>query len=136
MKRLLTTACSETSFNISVLLMRVTFGGLIFLNHGLPKLLKFGTLHKTFADPFGSGSMPSLLLVIFAEVFCALFIVIGLFTRLAAIPLVIAMSVVVFMINKNQPFNKHELPLLFLAAFLGLLFTGSGKYSIDRAIGK
>jgi putative oxidoreductase len=136
MKRLLTTACSETSFNISVLLMRITFGGLIFMNHGLTKLKKFGTLQNTFSDPFDIGPMPSLLLVIFAEVFCALFIVVGLFTRLAAIPLIIAMSVVVFMINKGQPFNKSELPLLFLAAFVALLFTGSGKYSIDRAIGK
>jgi Predicted membrane protein len=136
MKRLLTTACSETSFNLAALLLRVTFGSMMFLNHGLAKMMKFRSMQDSFSDPFNIGPMASLLLVIFAEVFCAIFVVLGLFTRVAAIPLIITMAVVVFMINKNQPFSKLELPTLFLGAFIAILFMGSGKYSVDRAIGK
>ncbi len=52
----------------------------------------------------GIGSTASLALVVFAEFFCGLFIVIGLFTRLAAIPLIIASCVVVFKAHNMATF--------------------------------
>lgn len=136
MKRLLTTSCTNTSFNIAAFLLRVVFGSLIFIQHGLPKIQGFSQRSSTFYDPFGIGHQASLLLVIFAEVFCAGFVVIGLFTRLAVIPLLIAMSVVVFMNKKGAPLGEIEMPLLFMGAFLAILFIGSGKYSVDGALGK
>jgi putative oxidoreductase len=136
MKRLLTTSCTDTSFNLAAFLLRVIFGSLIFINHGLPKIKRFPELQSTFYDPFHISHQASLLLVLFAEVFCAVFVVIGLFTRLAVIPLVIAMAVVVFMNKQGAPLREIEMPLLFLAAFLAILFMGSGKYSVDGAMGK
>lgn len=136
MKRLLTTSYTDTSFNIASLLLRVISGSLIFINHGLPKIRRFPELQSTFYDPFHISHQASLLLVIFAEVFCAIFVVIGLFTRLAVIPLIIAMCVVVFMNQKGAPLLKVGLPIMFLTAFLAILFMGSGKYSVDRAMGK
>lgn len=136
MRRLLTTACTDTSFNLAAFVLRITFGSLIFINHGLPKMMKFSQMQSTFYDPFGISHPGALLLVLFAEVFCAIFIVIGLFTRLAAIPLVIMLLVIVFMRNQGKPFSDQELPVLFLAAFLAILLMGSGKYSVDGAMGK
>ena len=136
MKRLLTTSCTNASFNIAALLLRVISGSLIFINHGLAKIRRFPDLQSHFSDPFHLGTQASLLLVIFAEVFCAVFVVIGLFTRLAVIPLLIAMVVVVFIVQKGQPLSKMELPLLFMGAFVAILFMGSGKYSVDGALGK
>lgn len=136
MKRLLTTSCTNTSFNIATLVLRLIFGSLIFINHGLDKLQHFGKLQKAFPDPFHLGSMPSLMLMIFAEAFCSIFIVLGLFTRLAVIPLIIAFLVVIFVVKKNTPITGLELPLIYLGAFTTLLLTGSGKYSLDGALGK
>ena len=136
MRRLLTTSCTNTAFNIAALLLRVFFGTLIFMLHGLPKIQGFSQRSSTFYDPFGIGHQASLLLVIFAEVFCAAFVVIGLFTRLAVIPLLITMSVVVFLNKRGAPLGEIEMPLLFMGAFLAILFIGSGKYSVDGAMGK
>jgi putative oxidoreductase len=136
MKRLLTTSYTDTSFNIAAFLLRIVFGSMIFINHGLPKIQRFSSMSSSFYDPFGIGHQASILLVIFAEVFCAIFIVIGLFTRLAAIPLVITFSVLIFMNQKGVPLSKIELPVLFLGAFLAILFIGSGRYSVDGAMGK
>jgi len=136
MKRFLTTSCTNTSFNLAAFLLRIIFGSLIFINHGLPKIRRFPELQSGFYDPFGISHQGSLLLVIFAEVFCAAFVVIGLFTRLAVIPLIITMVVVVFMSKQGQPLSKLELPVLFMGAFLAILFMGSGKYSVDGAMGK
>jgi putative oxidoreductase len=135
MKRLLSTACSETSFNIAVLLIRVTFGLLLLVNHGIDKLKHFAEKQHSFPDPFHMGHMPALMLVLFAEVFCTVFVVLGLFTRIMAIPIVITFLVAVFMIHKGFQ-GDSEPALLYLAGFFSILLMGSGKYSIDGAMGK
>ena len=136
MKRLLSTACSETSFNIAVLIIRVTFGLMLLLNHGIDKLKHFAEKQRDFPDPLHLGHTPSLMLVLFAEVFCVVFVIMGLFTRIMAIPIVITFLVAVFLIHKGQPLFKFESAILFLAGFFSIFLMGSGKYSIDGAMGK
>jgi putative oxidoreductase len=135
MKRLLSTACSETSFNIAVLIIRVTFGLLLLIDHGIDKLKHFAERQHSFADPFHIGHMPTLMLALFAEVFCTVFIVLGLFTRIMAIPVVINFAVIVFIVNKSYS-GPGELGVLYFAAFFSILLMGPGKYSIDGAMGK
>lgn len=84
----------------------------------------------------GLGSTISLALVVFAEFFCALFIILGLFTRLAAIPLIVTMCVALFKAHDGQFFGKGEVAALYLAGFLVLLIVGPGKASVDGMIGK
>lgn len=136
MKRLLSTTCSDASFNIAVLLLRIAAGVLLFVDHGIPHITSFSSKQYSFFDPFGIGSRWSLLLLIFAEVFCTVFTVLGLFARLAAIPVVIAMGVAVFMFHKGQPLREMEPAVVFLTMFMAILFTGPGKYSVDAAMGR
>jgi putative oxidoreductase len=136
MRRLTTTDYSATSFNLTTLLLRVAIGALILFNHGLPKLTKFGSMQSSFFDPFGIGSKWALILVIFAEVFCAILLIIGLFSRFAVIPLIITMCVIIFLSNKGEPLNKLELPILFLSSFIAILLAGPGRLSVDGVIGK
>ena len=136
MRRITSTDYSVTAFNLSLLLLRCAFGLLLLLNHGIPKLQKFGKLQASFFDPFGIGSKWALILVIFAEVFCSILVVLGLFTRIAAIPLIIMFCVIIFMANKGEPFSKLDLPILFLSFFIMLLMVGPGRISIDGVIGR
>src|SRR6476659_606526 len=136
MRRLLSTDYSVTSFNLSLLLLRVAFGCMILFNHGIPKLTKFGKIQASFFDPFGIGSKWALILVVFAEVFCAILLILGLFTRFAVIPLIITMCVIIFMANKGEPLAKLELPILLLSVFVAILFVGPGRLSVDGVIGK
>lgn len=87
-------------------------------------------------DPFGIGSTASLALLVFAEFFCSAFIILGLFTRLAAVPLVIAMGVALFKAHKGQYFGEGESAGLYLVCFLAILILGPGKISLDKFIGK
>ena len=136
MRKLFSTRYSENAFSIALFLLRIAAGGLMLVNHGYDKLMHFSQRAHRFSDPFNIGSTTSFSLVIFAEVFCAAFIILGLFTRLAAIPLVIAMSVAVWFAHNGAFTGKGELPTLFLACFLVILLVGPGKASIDRLIGK
>ena len=135
MKKLFSTSVSDNALSFALFILRVGSGFLMLTNHGLDKLMNFAQKSSRFADPFGIGSTTSLSLTIFAEFFCAAFIILGLFTRLAAIPLVIAMSVAFFHANKGD-YKQGELALLFLVCFLTILIAGPGKASIDRLINK
>jgi putative oxidoreductase len=121
--------------SFALLILRVALGGMM-LTHGYTKLLNFVELSTRFPDPFGLGHGLSLGLVVFAEVVCAVLIIIGLGTRWASIPLIITMLVIVFNIHFHQPFSKMEVPLLYLTGFVVLLLMGAGKYSLDKMISK
>ncbi|MDR6337295.1 putative oxidoreductase [Filimonas zeae] len=130
MKRLLSIQYSDGMFNFSMLLLRLAFGGLMLLNHGMDKLMHFSAYESKFYNFMGMGSRASLVLAIFAEVFCSLFIVLGLFTRFAAIPLLITMLIAIFVAHAGQ-FAKAEMAVLYCSAFFVLLFCGPGKVSVD-----
>ena len=107
MKKLLSISCSDWAFNIGMLLLRIGAGALI-MPRGYSKIVHFAEKKNSFMNFLGIGSTLSLSLVVFAEFFCGMFIILGLFTRLAAIPLVIAMCVVVFKVSNGDIFGKGK----------------------------
>jgi putative oxidoreductase len=94
--------------------------------------MSFTERMDSFPDPFGLGGTLSLVLIILAEVLCSALVVLGLWTRTALIPLIIGMAVIVFMVKGDASFKEQELALVYLFAFVTLLFTGSGRFAIDR----
>ena len=135
MKKLFTTAYSDRGLSFALLLLRLVCGGLM-IPHGFNKLIHFAAKSHTFSDPFHIGHASSLVLVIFAEFFCANFVTAGLLTRLACLPLIITMSVVVFHIKHGAITGDGEVAALYLAGFITIIFAGPGKMSLDRLIGK
>jgi putative oxidoreductase len=137
MKKLFSTRVSDNAFSFAMLVLRLGIGGLMLVNHGFDKIKHFSQKSHSFSDPLGVGTTTSLSLVVFAEFFCAAFVILGLFTRLASIPLIIAMSFAFFSANKmNYTKTGGELALLFLVCFLVIFINGPGKVSLDRFIGK
>lgn len=120
----------STPVNIAILIVRV-YTSAMMLTHGWPKVLRLLDGNMKFRDPIGLGSEVSLILVIFAEVICSILIIIGLGTRLATIPLVITMLVVLFIAHGDDPISEHLNVVAYIAAYIGLFVTGSGKYSLD-----
>jgi putative oxidoreductase len=135
MKKLLSTKYSAGRFNFSMLILRLSLGVLI-ANHGYDKLIHFSEMQNHFYNFIGLGSTLSLALAVFAEFFCSIFIILGLFTRLAIIPVIVVMSVVVFMVTHGQILGSGERGTIYLAASLVLLFCGPGRISLDGMLGK
>ena len=121
--------------DVAVLLLRLGAAALV-MTHGIPKLMRILDGNFGFGDPLGIGPIASLFLVTFAEAICAFFILIGLWTRAAAIPLIINFIVVPFVAHADDPFGDKEKGLLFLTMFVVLFLTGAGKYSLDRKLNK
>lgn len=87
-------------------------------------------------DFLGLGSTVSLSMTIFAEFFCSIFVLIGLFTRITVLPLIIAMSVAFFKSHNAEIFGAGEKAGLYLAGFLAILLVGPGRASADGLMGK
>lgn len=123
--------------DVGLLALRVVAGAFMIYGHGWGKMMRlFGGEEISFADPFGLGPVASLSLAVFAEVVCALLLILGLFNRWANIPLIITMAVAAFIQHGDDPFSRKEKALLFLIIFVTLLLTGPGKYSLDTLLFK
>jgi len=119
--------------DLALLILRLWFGGLLLLLHGLMKVSMWSAMSQRFANPFGIGSPASLALSIFAEVVCSTLIVAGLFTRFATAVCIINMTTAFLTAHGARltgPQNG-ELAFMYLGAFITLLLAGPGRYSID-----
>lgn len=121
--------------HVAILLLRIGAACLV-MTHGIPKLMRILEGNFGFGDPLGLGPAVSLFLVTFAEAICAFLVLIGLWTRLALIPLIINMIVIVFVAHADDPFGDKEIGLFFLITWIVLFLTGAGNYSLDKFFNK
>ncbi len=135
MGKLFSTKYNAGGHNLALLVLRIGFG-ILMANHGYDKLVHFSEYQAQFMDFMGIGRPTCLALTIFAELFCSVLLVLGLFTRLACIPLIIVTLVIIFKANNADFFGKAEIAVLYFTAYLALLLTGAGRWSVDNMISK
>lgn len=121
-----------TGVSFLLLALRVFFG-ILFLTHGLDKLMNFNSLSNTYPSVLGLGGYTTLMITIFAEFCCSLFLITGLLERILVVPMIIAMAVAFFDVH-DAMMPEGELSLIYLIMFFILFITGPGKFSIDYVI--
>lgn len=121
--------------DLTLLTLRLLSGGLM-LTHGIPKFERLLEGNVKFADPLGLGEEFTLLFTVLAEVICAGFLVLGIVTRAAVIPLIIVMLGAIFVIHIHDPFGQKEMAIFYLVLYLLIYFKGPGKLSLDYLIFK
>lgn len=127
----------DRSPDLALLLLRVWLGLAMFWLHGWGKLSNLIGGTSKFPDLIGIGQIPSLILVIFAEVVCALLLVAGVYTRFCALMLAITMGVAFFVAHgaKLSGPGNGELAFIYLAGFIALVVAGGGRFGFDRKLG-
>ncbi len=122
----------NTLTSVAILFLRIAFAGML-MTHGWAKLSHFEATAQGFAE---MGGAPVAGLVIFAEFFCALGVVVGLLYRLALMPMIINMSVAFILAHgaKLVGENNGEMAFLYLMAFIVLIMTGPGRYAMDHFV--
>ena len=111
--------------------------GMVFLVHGLQKLLVMG--FGGVAGFFGSLGVPApglfAVLVTLVEVLGGLALILGLLTRLAAILLALDMLVAILTVHLPNGFfvnnGGYEFPLVLLASCVALAVAGAGEGALD-----
>jgi putative oxidoreductase len=109
---------------------------LLFMEHGLMKLLHFPAPQPGVPDP-----LPAMLLAAaWIEIVGGGLIALGLFTRLAAFVCSGQMAVAYFTAHAPQGFypalNMGEAAVLYCFVFFYLVFAGPGPWSLDAIVRK
>jgi putative oxidoreductase len=128
-------------------LIRVVAGG-VMLPHGMQKMFGWfggagftGTIHGFAQRGFPA---PLVFLVIMAEFFGSIGLIIGLFSRIAAFSIAVDMSVAAIMVTSKfgmfinwagkQKGEGMEYQFLMIGMALAILIGGGGALSVDRAL--
>ena len=115
-----------------ILILRLFFGVMFFI-HGLGKMMNFSELSLTYPSVFGLGSYMTLMLAVFTEFCCSLFLIAGLLFRIMVLPMIVAMAVAFFDIHDGF-LPEGELALIYMSVFIILYFVGPGRFSFDYLI--
>ena len=119
---------------VSLLLLVVrVFFGVLFFTHGLEKMMNFQQLSDSYPSVLGFGSYMTLMVTIFCEFCCSLFLISGLLTRVMTLPMIVAMGVAFFDVH-DAMIPEGELALIYMTVFIILFLTGPGRYSMDYLI--
>ncbi len=122
--------------HIALVLMRVVIAGYLVVNQGWPTFQQFRAGATEYPDPLHLGSRTTMALMVFTELICAFFVVVGLYTRLLAMVIAFGFTVAVFIHHWPDPFGYKELPTLYWVSFIAMAILGPGKYSLDYLIFK
>jgi len=68
--------------------------------------------------------------------FCSMLIILGLFTRFAALIIVISLSVAVFVYPHSMSLKNMETGVLYLTSVFSVMILGPGRISVDGMMGK
>ena len=129
--KLNSTEINPTFVSIGLLLLLV-FAGFSMMTHGYPKLQKLlADGEADFMSFMGLSPDISLALAVFAEFVCSILIVLGLFTRVAVVPLLITMLTAATFVHSGDLYSKKELALAYFFIYVMLLIAGSGRFSVD-----
>lgn len=120
---------------LGLLVLRVSLG-LIFFTHGYPKLAHAGAGMQGF---FVQHGLPGYFVYISGvlEVFGGILLVLGLFTRGAALLLAVEMGVAIWKVHSTggiYAVHNYEFPLAVLAGSLALATVGPGLVSLDHPL--
>ncbi|MDP7036934.1 MAG: DoxX family protein [Candidatus Marinimicrobia bacterium] len=130
---------TNLSQNGGILLLRISSGGLLLMNHGWDKIIsgadKWTGLGRTGLMPLGIEYFHTFFgfMAAFSESICAVLVVIGLLTRPAAALITVTMFVGAnfhISLGKGSP----EMALMYGIIFLSIGLLNPGKYSLDHFI--
>jgi len=134
---------TKTGESLSTLPLRL-IAGLLFIAHGAQKLFAwFGGygLEGTGQWMESIGLAPGYLMALMAgsaEFFGGLFLLAGFLTRPTSFVLAITMLVAIFTVHIDNGLfmsaNGYEFGLALFAMSVSLIFSGAGKFSLDKTI--
>ena len=125
-----------TAWSPRVLRLLRIITALLFMEHGLMKLIHFPAAQPGAPDPLP----PFMLAAALIEVVGGALVAAGLFARAVAFICSGEMAVAYFMAHAPKSFwpaiNQGDAAILFCFVFLYLACAGGGSWSVDRALRK
>lgn len=127
---------AQTLIGWGLLFMRVSVSLLLLHVHGLPKLMHWSVEVQRIEDPFGLGGTLTLGLAVFAEVICPVLLILGVWARLACLPILAVLAVAVLFVHPEWSLEQGQFAWLLMILFAGLAITGPGSLVMGKALHK
>ena len=116
----------------ALLYMRVSAAVLLLVVHGWPKVLNWHAELGLIEDPLHLGAGLTLSFAVFAEVVCPLLIMLGLYARLACLPILAVLLVSLMLVHPQWSLAEGQFAWLMLILFGGLAIAGPGPLRVER----
>ena len=117
--------------DLGLLFLRISAAVFLLIVHGLPKLLNFQAQLSLIEDPFHMGASLTLILAIFAEVVCPIFIAVGLFVRLSCLPIIVVLLVALLVVHPQWSLEEGQFGWLLLIIFTTVFMAGPGRLALN-----
>jgi putative oxidoreductase len=119
---------------LGLLLLRIGTTALIWAFHIRPKLAHFDDELASFPDPIGIGHAASFVLALLSEGACSLLVAVGLLARLASLPILFTMLMVLYLATQGFAGADVQFALLYALPYAAIVLTGPGRWSLDHRL--
>lgn len=121
-------------YNFAILLFRIGIAAQLIIVHGLKKIGIGVTSAEVIPNPLNFPETLNNIIAITANTYLPFFVIIGLCTRLAAIPALCVTMTGYFIVHANDPLSVSDIPYMYSISLLFIVITGGGKFSLDHYI--
>jgi len=115
--------------------LRIGASLVLMIVHGLPKLRHFTSEESAIEDPFHLGKLLTICFAIFAEVVCPLFMIAGLGTRFAALPVMVLTAIALVRVHPEWTPQQAQFAWMLLVLFGTIAIAGPGRYTLFALVG-
>lgn len=127
---LLTT--SPLAADVGLLAMRLSVGLMLAVAHGVTKVRNLDAFVAQVDKMDLAHAQLLGVCAALAEFLGGLLLAVGLFSRGAAVAVLVTMGVAAFQVHGGDPFAKQELAIVYGLGALALLLAGPGRISLDH----
>jgi putative oxidoreductase len=124
------------SFNTGMLLFRILVSIQLIVVHGLKKVGIGTHMVELIPNPFHLPVWFNELFAIAANLVFPLFVIVGFYTRLATLPILMVTLSGYFFVHWHDPLRMSDIPFMYSLSFLLIALCGPGKYSYDYFLRK
>ena len=124
--------------SFGLLILRISIGTML-IHHGYEKTADIQNFADAFVRPIGLPfPILSSYIAAYSEIYGSWLVIVGLFTRFAALSIVGTIGVAIYHAIVTAGFNIYllELLILYMGGSLCILLLGSGDFAIDRFLRK
>ncbi|MUV02987.1 DoxX family membrane protein [Flavobacterium rakeshii] len=122
--------------SLGLLFFRIAVSIELILVHGLKKLGVGVSTAEVVPNPLHLPEALNQVFATTANVILPLFVIFGIVTRLAVVPILAVTLTGYFVVHGGSPLPERDIPFMYSISFLLLFITGPGKYSIDSLLFK
>jgi putative oxidoreductase len=126
---------AANSTDLGLLFLRVCASVLVLIVHGLPKVEHYRREAAVIEDPFHFGKKLTIGFAIVAEVICPVLMIVGIATRLSALPIMVVSAIALLRVHPEWKLDQAQFAWMLLILFGTIAIAGPGRYALGAMLG-